>query len=186
MISCFVSFDLHVWTQKTDITEATYEHFDLLTRSCVYLPQLWQNFGNFFITRPLSFKILIFQFRMIDCSVCFDSHVWTQKSDIRRATYEHFDLLTRSCVCLRQLWDNCCIFFITHPLSFNILIFHFHMMDWSVSFDSLVWTQTSDITRATYEHIYLLTRFCVCLPQLWHNFGFFVITRSLSFKIFIS
>ena len=146
MIASSISFDCHVWTQKSDITQSTYKHFDLLMR-------------------PLSFKILIFQFHMIDCSVSFDSHVWTQKSDITTATYEHFDLLTRSCVCLPQLWENFDIFFITRPLRFKILIFQFHMMDWSISFDSQVWTQKSDITRATYKHFDLLSRSCVCLPQ---------------------
>ena len=123
MMDCSVSFDLLFWTQKSDITRATYEHFYLLTRFCVCLPELSHNFGFFFITRSLNFKIFIFTSQMIACPTSFGSHVWTQKSDITRATYKHFDLLTRFCVCLPQLWYNFGIFFITRPLSFKIFYF---------------------------------------------------------------
>ena len=36
--------------------------------------------------------------------VTFNSHIWTQISDITRASYEVFDLLTRSCDCIPHLW----------------------------------------------------------------------------------
>ena len=184
MIASSICFDSHVWTQMSDITRATYEYFDLLARCCVCLPVLWHNFDIFFITLPLSFGILIFQLHIIACFISFDTHVWTQKCDITRATYEHFDSLTRSCVCVHQLWENFGIFFITRPLSFQILTFKFHMIASFIKFDSHVWTQKSDITRATYEYFDLLTRSSVSLPQLLHNFGIFFTTRPLSFEIF--
>ena len=152
MIACSIGFDSHVWTQKSDITRATYEHFNSYMRACKCLPQLWHNFGIFFITQTLVFKISFFQFNMIACSISFDSHVWTQKSDITRATYEHFELLMRSTKCLHELWHNFGIFFITQPLGFKISFFHFHIIACSISFDSHVWTQKSDIARATYEY----------------------------------
>ena len=154
MIACFINFDSNVWTQKCDITRATYEHFDFLTRSCVCLPQLWHNFGIVFITRPLSFQISICQLHIIASSISFDSHDWTQNFDITQTTYEHFYLLMPSCVCLPQLWQKFSIFFITRPLSFQILILQFHMISWFISFDAHVWTQTCDITWARYEYFY--------------------------------
>ena len=178
MIACSISFDSHVWTQKSDITRATYEHFNSLMRACKCLPELWHNFGIFFITPALSLKILFFKFHMIACSTSFDSHVWTQNSDITRATYEHLNSLMCACKCLPQLWHNFRIFFITRALSFKILFFKFHMTACSISFDSNVWTQKSDITRATLFS-------CVCLHELCHNFGILIITRPLSFKTLI-
>ena len=112
----------------------------IVSCACKCLPQLWHNIGIFFISRHLSFKILIFKFHMIACSISFDSHVWTQKSDIRGATYEHCNSLMRAWKCLPQLWHKFGIFFITRPLSFKILIFKFHMIACSISFDSHVWT----------------------------------------------
>ena len=149
MISWFVIFDLHVWKQKSDITWAPYEHFYLLKRSCVCVPQLWHNFGNFFIVLSLDCYVLTFQFHMIATFVIFDLHVWTQKSDITRGTYENFHLLARSCVCFPQFWHNFSIFFIALPLSFIILIFQSYIIACSVIFESHVWTQKSDIIRAT-------------------------------------
>ena len=122
---------------------------------------------------------------MIAWSICFDSHVWTQKSDITRATYECFHLRMRSSVCLPKMWHNFSILFIAIPLSFKIFIFEFHMIAWCVSFDLHVWTQNSYITRPTYEHFDLCARSCKCLPQMWHNFGIFFISLPLNFKIFI-
>ena len=116
------------------------------------LPQLWHNFGIFFITYPQSFKTFNFKIHLIAFSVSLNSHVWTQKSYFTQDTYEHYDLLRQSCVCLPQLWHNFGIFFITCPLSFQILFFKFHMIARSISFNLHVWTQKSDITRATYEH----------------------------------
>ena len=39
------------------------------------IPKLWHNFGFFFITQSLGFKISFFQFHMIVCSIGFGSHV---------------------------------------------------------------------------------------------------------------
>ena len=150
MIACSICFDWHVWTQKSDITRATYKHFDLLMRSSVWLHELLHNFGIHFITTPLSIKILTFKFHMIACTVSFDSHVWTQKYDMIQASYEHFHLLMRSCVCLHELLHIFGVFLITRPLSVKILTFKFHTIACSISFDSHVWAQKSDITRATW------------------------------------
>ena len=147
-------------------------------RACKCLPQLWHNFGIFFISQPLAFKISFFQFHMIAFSIGYDSHVWTQKSDITRATYEHFNSLMRACKCLPQLWHNFGIFLITRPLSFKILIFKYHMIACSKSFDSHVWTRKSDITQATYEHFDLL-----CHDDTYMPFGF---TRNRTHNVVIN
>ena len=183
MRTCSISFDSHAWTQKSDITWASYEHFDLLISSCVCLHEFSHIFGIFFIYRPLSVKILTFKFHIIASSISLDSQVWTQQSDITQATYEHFDLLIHSCLFLHELPHNFGIFFITCPLSFKILTFKFHMITCTISFDSHVWAQKSDIIRATNDHFVLLMRSCVCLHELSHNFGILFITHPLNFKI---
>ena len=168
MIACWISFDSHDWAQKSDIRVTTYEHIDLLMRSCVCLHELSHIFGILFITLPMSFKILTFKFHMIACAISFDS-----------PTYEHFYLRMRYCVCLHELWHNFGIVFIPHPLSIKILTFKFHMIARSIRFDSHVWTQKSDITRANYEHFYLVMRWYVCLHELSHNFGILFINIPL-------
>mgnify|MGYP007007537767 CR=1 FL=1 len=185
MLASSISFHSHVLIQKFNIRGATYEHFDLLMRSCVRLPQLCHNWSIFFIALPLSFPFLIFKFHMLACSLRFDLRVWTHKSNLTRATYEHFDLLMRFCVCFPQLWHNCGIFFKALPLSFQILFFQFNIRAFSPSFNSHFSTQKSNFTWPSYKHFYLLMRSCVCLPQLWHNFGIFFISLPLSFKILI-
>ena len=183
IITFSIIFYLHVWTQKYDMTWTSYEHFDLLTCSCKCLPELWHNFGIFYITHPLSFKMLILIFHMIACSRSFESHVWTQISDIPRPTYAHFDLLTCCCKCLPQLWHKFGFFFITHPLSFKIFFLKFHMIACSISFKSHVWRQISDITQATYEHFDLLMRSCCkCLRQLWHKLWYFLHNSPFQFE----
>ena len=129
-----------------------------------------EHFFFFFLSLTLSFKIIFFG--VIASSVSFDSHVRTQKTDITRASYELFDLLRFSCVCSPQLWRNLAFSFISLYLSFKVMIFLFHIKASSVSFDSHVSAQKSDITRATYELFDLLRFSYVCLPQLWHNFAF--------------
>ena len=113
--------------------EPPIEYFKLFIRSTKCLHELWHNFGIFFITLTLSFKILIFKLHMI-ASI----RMFKQKSDITRATYEHFSLLIRSCKCLHELWHNFGIFFIIRPLSFKILNFKSYMIACSMSFDSHV------------------------------------------------
>ena len=136
----------------------------------------------FLRTRRLSFKTLILKFHTIAFSISFYSLVWTQKSDITQAIYEHFDLFKRFCLCLPQLWHNFVILFITCPLSLEIFNFKIVMVACSISFDSLVGIQKSDMTRATYEHFDLFTRSCKCLHELWHNLWYFLHNSPSEFQ----
>ena len=118
-----------------------------------------------------TFETMFFRFYIIDCSVSFDSHIWTQKSDIIRASYEVFHLLTRSCVCIPHLWHKFAFPCMPHS-TFKITFFRFYIIDCCVNFDSHVWTQKSDIIRASYEVFHLLTCSCACIAHLWHKFTF--------------
>ena len=65
--------------ENSNLTQASYEKFHLLARSCVRRPQVWHNHSIVFISLALSFKIMVSQCHIIDCFVSFHSHVWTQK-----------------------------------------------------------------------------------------------------------
>ena len=54
---------------------ATYEHFDLLMRSRVYVPHLWHKFTFSFMPTSPAFNIKFFQFHIKDCSASFNSQV---------------------------------------------------------------------------------------------------------------
>ena len=115
-----ISFDLHVCTQKSDITRASYGLLDLLTRSCVWLLYFWHKFSFSFMSLALSFKIPIFWFHIRACSISFDSHIWAQKSDITRTNYQLLDLLTRPCVCLPDLHHKFAISIMSLSVSFKV------------------------------------------------------------------
>ena len=119
-----------------------------------------------------TFIIKFFQFHIIACSNRFDSHVWTLKSDIIRASYEDFDFLTRSCVCVPHSWEKISFSFVSLALSLKIRNFQFHIRACSVTVDSHARTQKSDITRASYELFDFLMQTCVFIPHLWHKFSF--------------
>ena len=114
-----VSFDSHGWA-KSDITHATYELSDLLRHSCVCLPHILNNFVVSFMYIAVGFKILFFWLPTISWSANFDSHGWTQKSDITLATYELSDLLGRSCVCLPHILHKFTFSFMYLALGFKI------------------------------------------------------------------
>ena len=62
---------------------------------------------------------------------------------------------------------NFAIFIIPLDLTFKIMIFQFHIIASDVSFDSGIWTQNSDITRARYEHFHLLKGSPQLTTQIW-------------------
>ena len=55
------------------------------------------------MSRALSFEIMIFELHIIAIFVSFDSQVESLKSDITRALYEYFHLLTTSSLQLPQM-----------------------------------------------------------------------------------
>ena len=107
-----------------------------------------------------TFKIIFLIFNIVDFSIRFDSHVCTQKSNIIRASYEVFHLLTISCVYSSFLADFCFLLHASHH-DFKITFFKFYSIDCSISFDSHVCTQISDIIRSIDEVFHLLTFLCV-------------------------
>ena len=116
----------------------------------------------------LNFKILTFKFHMMACSISFDSHLWTQKSNIILASYEVFHLLTRSCVCIPHLWHKFAFSFIAYALTFIITFSRLYIIDGFVSFNFSIWTQKFDIIRATYELFSQITHSRVCF-LIWRT-----------------
>ena len=100
IIDCAVSYNFSVWTDKFNVIRATYELFDYIRHSCMCVPYLMYKFAC------STFKIMFFRLYILDCCVSFDSHIRTQKSHIRWASYEVFHLLTHSCVCITHLWHK--------------------------------------------------------------------------------
>ena len=94
-------------------------------------------------------KIMVFRFYILDWFLSFGSYVWLQKSDVIRASYKLFHLLTGSCVCIPHLWHKFSFWFISHAATFKINFFRVYIIDCSVSFNSRVWTQIFNIIRHT-------------------------------------
>ena len=61
---------------------------------------------------------------------------------------------------------NFALLFRSLDLSFKIMNFQFHIIASVVCFDSYVWTQNPDITRARYEHFHFLMCSGLQPPQL--------------------
>ena len=57
MIAYFFSFDLPIWTPKSDIIRGIYELFDACGHSCLSLPYLWYNFTFSFMSLGPNLKI---------------------------------------------------------------------------------------------------------------------------------
>ena len=65
VLSYIVSFDLHVWTLKTDIIRPVYELFTGCGCSCLSLHYLWNNFSISFLSLSLSYRFQIFSAHII-------------------------------------------------------------------------------------------------------------------------
>ena len=113
MIAYFFSFDLPIWTPKSDIIRGIYELFDACGRSCLSLPYLWHNFTFSFMSLALSFQIQILLFHMTAHFFSFDLPIRTLKSNIIRGMYELFDACGRSCLSLPYLSHNFTFFFMS-------------------------------------------------------------------------